>query len=68
MRSGNDAKWAIHGGAVVEVRAPFLLGPAGTVGVWNTFVNRDTQVLVQRDEPVVVCRFVEERALNCTAR
>ena len=39
-------------------------GPTGAVGVCDTFLDRNTKILVQRDKPVVVRGLVEERALN----
>ena len=53
-----------HGHRGLDVENAFLFGPAGTVAVRDTFLDRDTQILVQRDKPVVVCRFFEKRALN----
>jgi hypothetical protein len=38
----------------LDVENPFLLGPAGAVAVRDTFLHRDTKILVERDEPVVV--------------
>jgi hypothetical protein len=53
-----------HGHRRLDVENSFLLGPTGARMVCDTFLDRNAQVLVQRNEPVLVRRFVEERALN----
>lgn len=53
-----------HGHRRLDVQNTLLLGPPGALGVWDTCLDRDTQILVERDEPVVALPFVEERALN----
>jgi hypothetical protein len=32
--------------------------------MWDTFLDRDTKILVQRDKPVVVRGFFEQGALD----
>src|SRR4030095_11043756 len=50
--------------AALDGAGSFLLGPTRAVGVWDTFLDRNTKILVQRDKPVIVRGLVEERALN----
>jgi hypothetical protein len=38
-----------HGHRGLDVQNALLLGPAGTVRMQDTFVDRDTKILVQRD-------------------
>jgi len=53
-----------HSQRRVDVENTFLPGPTGAVAVWNTFPDRNTKILVQRNEPVVARGLVEERALD----
>jgi hypothetical protein len=42
-----------HGHRRLDVQNTFLLGPAGTVAMSDTFPDRDTKILVQRNKPVI---------------
>jgi hypothetical protein len=53
VRSHSNQRFQ-HGHRRLDVQNTFLLGPAGALAVLDTFPDRDTQILVQGNKPVVV--------------
>lgn len=53
-----------YGHRRLDVQDAFLYAPAAALGMRDAFLDRNTQVLMQWNEPVSVRGLVEERALH----
>ena len=53
-----------YGHRRLDVQDAFLYAPAAALGMRDAFLDRNTQVLMQWNEPVSVRGLVEQRALH----